>query len=96
MVDSKQWLTWRTTNGTPFTVGTRTITPQAQALTIRWPGGGLVWNRPLALLVEEKGVSTRLPIVDPTRRWQVGLFALTLVVLVGAYLARTSRKEHTR
>ena len=40
---------WQTISGDPTTVGDVTVTPQSQALTIRWPYGGAVWNRPTAV-----------------------------------------------
>jgi hypothetical protein len=39
-------LTTRT--GEPYTVGTTVVTPQSQALIIRLPFFGFVWNRPRA------------------------------------------------
>ena len=69
----------RTVSGEAVTVADITLTPQSQAVTVRWPDGGLVWNRPVAVLVERAGQTERIPIVDVTRVIQLGLFGLSLV-----------------
>jgi hypothetical protein len=76
--------------GSPITVEETTLTPQSQVLTVRWPNGGWVWNRPVAVLVEQDGEIERLPIVDVTRYAQLGFVAfgiffalLTLLVKLG-------------
>jgi hypothetical protein len=71
---------WETDSGEPVTVGDLTVTPQSQALTIRWPGGGWSWNRPVALVVERDQRSERIPIVDVTRAAQLGVLVFGLVV----------------
>jgi hypothetical protein len=70
-------------------------TPQSQALSIRWPNGGFVWNRPVAIQVEQDGKIERIPIVDVTRLVQVVLWGLSaMFVLSSAILAfRNMRKE---
>ena len=69
----------RTVSGEAVTVADITLTPQSQAVTVRWPDGGLVWNRPIAVLVERAGQTEHIPIVDVTRVIQLGLFGLSLV-----------------
>lgn len=76
----KDTFKWQTTSGDKVTVGDVTVTPQSQALTIRWPNGGLVWNRPGAILVERGEQTERIPIVDVTRIAQLGLLGLSLEV----------------
>ena len=44
----------------PIQLGDRTITLQSRAVSLRWPGGGWVWNRPVAALVERDGQVVRL------------------------------------
>jgi len=67
---------WQTLSGEQVTVGDVTLTPQAQALPIRWRNGGFVWNRPVAVLVERLGQTERIPIVDVTRGAQFTLLGL--------------------
>jgi hypothetical protein len=72
----------REASAEPVTVGDVTVTPRSKALVVRLPKGGLVWNRPTAVLVERDGQARRIPIVDVTRILQVGL--LGLAVLAGS------------
>lgn len=72
----------REASAEPVTVGGITVTPRSKALIVRLPKGGLVWNRPTAVLVERDGQARRIPIVDATRILQVGL--LGLAVLAGS------------
>lgn len=65
--------------GNPRMVRNWKITPQSRTVEIRWTGGGLLWNRPVALLVEQEGESRRLPIRDRTRLIQVVFFGLSVV-----------------
>jgi hypothetical protein len=70
---------WQTVSGSPVTAGDVRLTPQSQSLTLRWPHGGWVWNRPVAVLVEREGQTERIPIVDVTRAVQLGLLSFMLV-----------------
>lgn len=79
---------WETTSGQPMTVGDLSITPQSQALTIRWPFGGFVWNRPVAVLVAQDGDTERIPVTDVTLMAHLGLFVLSvLFTLIGVLSA---------
>ncbi len=68
--------------GETVTVDDVAVTPQSQALTVRWPRGGWVWNRPVAVLVECGEEEERIPVVDATRMAQLGLFGLSLVFAI--------------
>jgi hypothetical protein len=78
MAQLKEMLQWQTASGDKVTVGDVTVTPQSRALTVRWPRGGLVWNRPVAVLVERGEETERIPVVDVTRMAQLGLLGLGL------------------
>ena len=84
-------------SGDKVTVGDVTVTPQSRALIIRWPHGGLVWNRPVGVLVERGEQTERIPIVDVTRVAQLGLLGLSLmfsmVILVLSIRRRRDRNE---
>jgi hypothetical protein len=84
----KDIVEWRTASGKPVTVGDVTLTPQSQALTVRWPWGGLVWNRPVAVLVERQGITERIPIVDVTRVVQLGLLSFSLAFGMVAFVRK--------
>jgi hypothetical protein len=69
----------REVSAEPVTVGDVTVTPRSRALVVRLPKGGLVWNRPTAVLVEQDGGVRRIPIIDVTRIVQVGLLGLAVL-----------------
>ena len=97
MARLKEILRWQTISGDKVTSGDVNVTPQSQALTIRWPHGGLVWNRPVAILVERDEQTERFPIVDVTRMVQLGLLGLSLVfsifILLLSVRQRRDRNE---
>ncbi len=85
---------WQSRTTTPMQAGNFTLRLQARALQVRWPGGGFVWNRPVAVLVEsEAGKQARLPIVDVTRLMQLGLVALVLGVGLVDMWGRPRRRD---
>lgn len=96
MSQFKDAFQYQTLLGDPITIGDVTITPQSQALTIRWPRGGWVWNRPVGVLVERDGQTERIPIVDVTRvaQWaMLGVSALCSIAIVGQFLTHSARKR---
>ena len=76
----------------PVTVGDVTVTPQFQAVIIRLPIGGFVWNRPTALLVEQNGQTTRFPIRDITRILLLWLLGFSLVLSIVSFIKFSRRK----
>jgi hypothetical protein len=85
----------RTRSQDPIKVGDRTITLQSKALSVRWPGGGGVWNRPVAVLVERGGQVVRIPIVDVTRRAILAMAGATVMIWLLA-LCRSMRQRQER
>ncbi|NTU61990.1 MAG: hypothetical protein HGB05_01000 [Chloroflexi bacterium] len=83
------------TSTEPIVIGDTRITPQAQAFSVRFPFGGLVWNRPTAVLVERDDLTQRLPIVDVTRVAQIVLFGIVLTFsVIITLLAMRQRRTH--
>lgn len=71
----------------PLEVSGRKIVLQSRAVRIRVPfvRGGLVWNRPVAALVQfADGRDQMLPVHDDTRRAQIflGLYALVAAWII--------------
>jgi hypothetical protein len=94
MTRQKARFKWQMTSGETTTHGDIAVTPQSRALTVRWPRGGWVWNRPVAVLVERNGQERHVPIVDVTRVAQVMLYGFSLVfVLSGLYMMIRERRE---
>lgn len=78
--------------GHPVAANGATVTPVARTLALRTPFGGLVWNRPVAVLVERGGQVKRIRIVDVTRAVQVGLLVSSIAAIV-AVAASARRRE---
>ncbi len=83
----------QTVSGQPVTVESLTVTPQSQALIVRLPIGGFVWNRPTAILVERDETAKRFPIVDITRILQLWLLGFSLVLSIVSLVKFSQRKE---
>jgi hypothetical protein len=88
-------LSLETREGPAITAHGRTVTLVAQALRLSTPYGGLVWNRPVAVLVDQGGVVTRQPIVDVTRIavWAMAGGAFLSMVITGLLRRRSSSSE---
>ena len=83
----------QTVSGQPVTVDSVTVTPQSQALIVRLPIGGFVWNRPTAILVEQDKAEKRFPIVDITRILQLLLLGFSLMLSIVSLVKFSQRKE---
>ena len=84
-------VSWETQSGMPIQVDNRTITPQSQTLTVQTPFGGMVWNRPSSVVVEENGRIEHHPIIDVTRMALITFFVTTLVFNLLMFLIRKVR-----
>lgn len=75
--------------GRRIEVDGRTIVPIARSLRLPVPGGagGLVWNRPVGILVEEAGGRRYVRVRDRTREIQWLLLGAGLAVAVVIWLA---------
>lgn len=79
---------FETVDGESKAIDDLIITPQSQALSVRWTHGGFVWNRPLAVLVERAGETERIPIIDVTRVAQLTLYGLAILfVMISIFLS---------
>jgi hypothetical protein len=84
---------WQTHTGQKITVGDVSITPQSSALVVRWPYGGLVWNRPTALLVDRGDYAEHIPIEDVTRKLQLTLLGLGMIFTILAFILSAQKGE---
>jgi hypothetical protein len=82
MIDISKWVSYETRNGDPIHAGEITVTPHNGVLTVRWPNGAWIWNRPLAITVEEGSFVHRQPVVDITRQSQWILLGLALLFIL--------------
>ncbi len=81
----------QTHQGTPTTSGNITVTPESQALSLRLPFGGFVWNRPTAIVIEVDRERQRIPIVDVTRIAELALVGLMIGLILWSRVG--DRKE---
>jgi hypothetical protein len=58
------------------------LTPQSQSLVIGRGPGMFIWNRPLAVILEQDGKLERIPIFDITRIAQLGIFLVGITVSI--------------
>ena len=89
----KDRISYELVTGEPTAVDNTTLTTQARVLSVRWPNGGWVWNRPVAVVVEQDGHSERLAIVDVTRIAQLSLYGLSLFFALLALVATLGRRR---
>jgi hypothetical protein len=90
-----QLIRWQTVSGPSWKLGGRNLTAESRALAIRLPFGGYVWNRAVAIVVEEEGKTTRVPIFDVTRMAVLVLSASSIVASALIWLFGRSRRERS-
>jgi hypothetical protein len=93
MIRLKDHIQVHTGVGQPVIAGDTIVTPQFQALIVRLPIGGFVWNRPTAILVEQGGQAKHIPIRDISRITQLWLLGLSLVLSIVSLIKFSQRKE---
>jgi hypothetical protein len=87
----------QTLAGEAITTAGMTVTPQTQALVIHFGAhGGLVWNRPVAVVVERDGQTERIPIVDITRLVQVILLGVSILAVMFLWILPTQFRRKPR
>ncbi|MBE9473772.1 MAG: hypothetical protein IMY85_02710 [Chloroflexi bacterium] len=79
---AKSILVQQTIAGEPVNVGEVSVYPVARSYRINFPAarGGIVWNRPLAVIVEDSSGSRQIiPVQDRTRQLQIAILAAGFV-----------------
>lgn len=92
---NKSVLIQQTSAGEPVQVGELRVYPIARSYRISFPAakGGVVWNKPLAVIVEDsRGKRQIIPVHDRTRQLQVAILAAGLI---GALLTWAIFKRST-
>ena len=78
-------------SGKSITYEGHKLTPFAQTIKLQFPGinGGLIWNRPVAVLAEyDNGTREVIPITDVTRKAQFRLIGAGMVIVLTSWLIR--------
>jgi hypothetical protein len=89
-------ITLVSSDGPPTRVGEFTLTPMSQAVIFRLPFGGVLWNRPSTVVVEQASVSQHIPVVDITRLIQLSLLGLTATIFLIQLLESWNRPARAR
>ena len=89
----KPLIRWETLAGEAITIGNTTVTPQSRLFALNLPFGGIVWNRPAAVLVARNGQRERIAIVDVTRIILWSIMGLSFAVTLFTWLAGRRRSQ---
>ena len=87
----RRYVRWQEFSGEPITVNDVMVTPESQALIVSLPFCGFVWNRPVAVHVEDATGSRRVPVPDVTRYVQWSLFAASALMAISMWLLNRKR-----
>ncbi len=94
---SRPFVELKTSSGNSIECGDMTLRPEAQALVVRLPFMGFVWNRPVAFVLEADGRRERFPINDTTRTAVLMMSGMGMLVTVAfvlaSFLAGSRRSE---
>lgn len=104
MQRQQQRLKWKKqeNRGDPVAAFGIHLIPIERIVHVNWPGGNVVWQRPVALEIQQGTCKERLPIVNMTRRIiaSLALSGVLLIVIVALgeriYISRQRRKNHAR
>lgn len=92
MARNKIGYEYRLSEGRPIRRGQTVVTPISRVLTVRLPYWSFVWNRPVAVRLEEDGSTAELPIIDLTLLAQIVLFSLGFAAAMVAILTGRTQK----
>lgn len=82
--------------GDPIQVGVSKIVPLAQVVRLQIPGwlGGVIWNRPVAVVVKSDEDDEQIvPVVDVTRAAQLAIIGLGFFITLMVYLLNRGRNN---
>jgi hypothetical protein len=84
MANLTDFIQLKTVQGTAVSTPHYTLIPESQALIIKFPFGGFVWQRATAVLVQQGEQTQRHPITDVTRlaTWSVLAASLLTTLLL--------------
>lgn len=90
-------VTVETRAGQPVEFGGNTLVPFVKVWQLKLPGvhGGLIWNRPASVLVQDSDQQeTVIPIQDVTRQALWLLFGVSFTSLILALLANLRQRQN--
>lgn len=93
MAELKNYIQYTKSRGRPVQYGGQVLTPISQALMVRLPFGGYVWNRPVAIEIDDGVAIEKIPIVDVTLMARIGLFGIGIAA---GLIAIVTGRSHGR
>jgi hypothetical protein len=93
VLKNRVWFEYKTSEGQPVRHGRSVVTPISRVLAVRLPFWGFVWNRPVAVRVEDEQSTKELPIVDVTLLAQIGLLVIGLAAAALTFLAARAQRQ---
>lgn len=79
MAEKRNYVQYRMQEGPPQEVGGWSLTPQTRVFLVNTPWGGVVWNRPTAVIARKGPLTQHHPIPDPTRAALIFFFVLGVI-----------------
>ena len=89
----------QTSPGEPIKVNDFTVYPVARSYRVNMPGarGGIIWNRPMAVIVEDSGGNRQvIPVIDRTRQLQIAIFGAGLIGTLLAWLIFRNSSQQSK
>ena len=83
-----------TSRGEPITTRYGQIVPLTRVVKVRWPGGGLNWNRPAAIELQQGQTQQKLPIKNATSRTIFTIVLTGLAITLGLSSFLKNRRRH--
>ena len=82
--------------GEPITTRYGQVVPFTRVVKLRWPGGGLNWNLPAAIELQQGQSRQKLPIRNATRLtiFTIALSGLAITLGLSSFLKNRRRQQH--
>ncbi len=93
MTNISDFIQQKTVQGTAVHTPNHTLIPESKTVSIRFPYGGFVWQRPTAVLIQENNQTRRIPITDVTRIATWSLLGFSLLILLLYPLRQRSKSS---
>jgi hypothetical protein len=93
MATLSKYVTYETCSGRPHKIGDAVVTPISRVLILALPFYNLVWNRPVAVIVEQGDTTKKLPIVNITLLVQSAAVIIGLSTTILTLIARRAAAD---
>ena len=92
MAKISDFIKWETNATQSQNINGSSLQLESKVLSIQFPGGEYVWNRPTAVYINKGNQTTRIPITDTTRNTLWIISGTTILISI---LARLKNKRPT-